>query len=215
MRRHRGRTVRLPIIGVAAAFASLLAIPGLAGEQGGPVTIQKQLADISAKLDNRYVPFKVQISGGLCDSAPSPSSNPWIVIDSNGTGTFVVSSILIKRGEQNPVDFSFLTVNGVEINGTYFETRTGNLFDPLFGEWAVQQAADILGMPVRRGGMIDSPEPGGNVPHQIVADGGTADDIRVQLFCRSDYQDLDIQTVVVSGWKKVRDTIAVKYVPGD
>jgi len=96
------------------------------------------------------VPFKVEIGGGLCDSAVAPSSNPKIIVDGSGKGEFVVTSILIKRGPQNPVDFLFLTVNGVAINGTYFETRTGNLFDPLFGEFAVEQSADIMGMPVRR-----------------------------------------------------------------
>jgi len=214
MRHQHGRTARLLLTAVAACFASLLPTRGLA-QSGGPfAAIQRQLREINAKLDNPYVPFKVQIGGGLCDSAPSPSSNPQIIIDSDGTDTFVVTSILIKRGFQNPVDFLFLSVNGVEINGTYFETRTGNLFDPLFGEFAVEQSADIMGMPVRRGGSISTPEPGGNVPHQIVADGGTTEDVKVRLFCRSDNQDLNIETVVVAGWKKARDGIAVTYVPG-
>ena len=43
----------------------------------------------------QYIPYKVQINGGLCDSGPSPSSNPSITIDSDST--FVVTSILISR----------------------------------------------------------------------------------------------------------------------
>jgi hypothetical protein len=63
--------------------------------------------------------------------------------------------------------------------------------------------------------VIDDAKPGGNVPHQIVAYGGTGDDVKVGLFCRSDLQDLDIETIVVAGWKKTRDTISVTYVPGE
>src|SRR6185503_5585816 len=85
-------------------------------------------------LTAQYVPFKVQINGGLCDSGPSPSSNPSITID--GDSTFVVTSILIKRGPMNPVDFMFLSVNTVSIDGTSFDTRTGNLFGPIAGEFA-------------------------------------------------------------------------------
>lgn len=218
-------------LGLAASLALLVPITGLAdndGNQsqrhrprpgpfpGGPfVTIQEQLDTISAQLEDLYVPFKVEIPGGLCNSEFAPSANPKIIIDSDGSEPFTLKSVLIKRGFQNPVDFLFLSLNGVTIDGTYFETRTGNLFDPLFGEFAVEQAADILGMPVRRGGDISAPEPGGNVPHEIVALGEGPEDVSFQLFCRSDEQDLEIETVLVAGWKKPGDTISVIYVPGD
>jgi len=186
--------------------------------------IQAQLATISAQLGqleaaaanigNLYVPFKVEIPGGLCDSGPAPSSNPQIIIDSDGTDAFVVTSILIKRAFMNPVDFMFLSVNTVRINGTGFDTRTGNLFGPIGGEFGVLQSADILGMPVRQTSIID-PTPGGNVPHQIVASGAGTGDINVQLFCRSDVQDMSLATILVAGWKKPADTISVTYIPGD
>jgi len=216
--------------GLAASLALLVPMTGVADDAdrsqgrhprpgpfpGGPfVTIQQQLDAISAQLDDLYVPFKVQIPGGLCNSGTEPSANPKIIIDSDGPAPFTLKSVLIKRGFQNPVDFLFLSVNGVTIDGTFFETRTGNLFDPLFGEFAVDQAADILGMPVRRGGSISEPEPGGNVPHEIVAQGDGPEDVRFLLFCRSDEQDLEIETVLVAGWKKPADTISVTYVPGD
>jgi len=215
MRYLRGRTGYLLIAAIVTALVSLSPAQGDASRRNPLDAIWRQLFALNAKLDRLYVPFKVEIPGGLCDSAPSPSSNPQIIVDSDGMSTFVVTSILIKRGFQNPVDFLFLSVNGVEINGTPFDTRTGNLFDPLFGEFAVEQSADIMGTPVRRGGSLVDPEPGGNVPHQIVADGGTVDDVKVRLFCRSDEQDLDIETVVVAGWKRARDTISVTYVPGN
>lgn len=188
------------------------------GPGGGPFSeILERLDAISAQLDGLsvYVPFKVQVPGGLCDAAATPSSNPRIVIDSDGSDPFAVNSILIKRAPMNPVDFLFLSVNGVSIDGTFFETRTGNLFDPLFGEFAVQQAADIMGMPVRRGGSVSDPEPGGNVPHEIVAEGAGAEDVRVTLFCRSDLRDLSIEAVLVAGWKRPGDTISVTYVPDE
>lgn len=214
MRYRKEWTLRLLVVGGAVSLAALPPAPALAQNAGPFGAIQRQLEAINARLDDLYVPFKVQIGGGLCNSAPAGSANPQIIIDSDGTDTFVVTSVLVKRGFQNPVDFLFLSLNGVAINGTFFETRTGNLFDPLFGEFAVQQSADLMGTPVRRGGNINTPEPGGNVPHQIVADGGTVDDVKFTLFCRSDNQDLDIENVVVAGWKKTADTITVTYVPG-
>ena len=228
-RRSLGRA-----LGLAASLALLVPITGLADNDadpsqrhrrrprpfhGGPfVTIQQQLDAISAQLENLYVPFKVEIPGGLCNSETQGSANPEIIIDSDGMEPFTLNSVLIKRGFQNPVDFLFLSVNGVTIDGTFFETRTGSLFDPLFGEFQVEQAADIMGMPVRRGGaaqLFEEPLPGGNVPHEIVALGDGPEDVRFLLFCRSDEQDLEIETVLVAGWKKPGDTISVTYVPGD
>lgn len=228
LRRSMGRTLcvatalgfLVPVAGLEAGGArpSQGRDPGPGRPPGGPFgEIQEKLDAISAQLDALplYVPFKVQVPGGVCDSAAAPSSNPKIVIDSNGAAPFAVNSILIKRAPQNPVDFLFLSVNGVTIDGTFFETRTGNLFDPLFGEFAVEQAADIMGMPVRRGGSISGAEPGGNVPHAIVAEGAGAEDVRVLLFCRSDAQDLSIEAVLVAGWKRPGDTISVTYVPDE
>jgi hypothetical protein len=221
MRQQHGVIVGLILV---LAVSSVLLLPGGALAQGGPLgAIQSQLNAISAQLEalgaplaNRYEPFKVEIPAGMCDSAASPSSNPEIVINSDGSDTFVVSSILIKRAFQNPVDFVFLTINGVVIDGTQFDTRTGNLFDPIGLEAGVKQSADIMGMPVRRGGTpISSDQPGGNVPHQIVAQGGGIEDVKVMMFCRSDIQDLQIETVLVAGWKKAGDTITVSYIPGN
>lgn len=173
------------------------------------VTSLVLLKDATAQAG--YVPFKVQIAGGLCDGATSPSSNPVITIDSEST--FVVTSILIKRGFMNPVDFTFLSVNSVTIDGTLFATRTGNLFGPIGGEHAVLQAADIMGMPVRQTGMTSGP--GGNVPHEIVADGPGRGDIVVRLFCRSDSRIMNIETILVAGLKKPPSTVTVAYTPGN
>ena len=172
-----------------------------------------QLKTGTAKADDLYVPFKVEIAGGLCDSGPSPSSNPEIIIDSDGTATFAVTSILVKRALMDPVDFMFLSVNTVSINGTSFDTRTANLFSQIGPEFGVLQSADILGMPVRQASIIN-PEAGGNVPHQIVASGEGAEDIKVQLFCRSDNRDMSLATILIAGWKKSADKISVAYVPG-
>lgn len=174
-----------------------------------------QLEALVAKAADLYAPFKVEIAGGLCDSGPSPSSNPEILIDSNGTDNFVVTSILVKRGFMNPVDFTFLSVNTVRVNGVSFDTRTGNLFGPIGGEFGVLQSADILGMAVRQTSAIVDSVPGGNVPHQIVASGAGAEDIKVRLFCRSDNQDMNLATILVAGWKKPGDTITVTYIPGN
>lgn len=231
MRHRQGRRLLGPTVCLAGALVLLLPVSGPAendartahGRHRHPggfphdpfQAIQDQLDDISAQLDALYVPFKVQIPGGLCNSMTAGSANPKILIDSDGSDPFTLGSVLIKRAPQNPVDFTFLTVNGVTINGTFFETRTGNLFDPLFGEFAVQQGADIMGMPVRRGGSIDDAKPGGNVPHLIVAEADGSPDVSFTLFCRSDNQDLEIEAILVAGWKKPADAISVTYVPGD
>jgi hypothetical protein len=55
----------------------------------------------------------------------------------------------------NPVDFTFFSVNTVQIDGTSSDTRTGNLFGPIGGEFGVLQSADILGTPVRNTSIVD------------------------------------------------------------
>ena len=215
-----------------AILLMMLAVPTAASAQGGQSsTIQARLDAIVAQLEKQsaqldevselaaaavhdvYVPFKVEIPGGMCDSGGLGTSNPSIVIDSDGADTFLVTSILVKRGFMNPVDFGFFSVNTVAIDGTSFDTRTGNLFDPIGGESGVLQSADILGMPVRRS-VETTDEFGGNVPHQIVANGGDVSDISVQFFCASDNQDMTLEKVLVAGWKRPSDTITVTYVPG-
>jgi len=178
--------------------------------------IDGQLDDIDAALDqlaNRYVPFVVQVPGGLCNAAMTNSANPEIQIENDGTGPFVVTSVLIRRGFLETVDFMFLSVNGVVIDGSRFDTRTRNIFlDPSGTQTAVFHSADIMGMPVRLATQVGANhDPGGNVPHQIVAD-ATVD---FMLFCRSDNRDFDIDRVRVSGWRLPDDTISVFYVPGN
>src|SRR5688572_8959646 len=227
--RQSKKTAGLRLAGI---IVIALAVPANAHAQGGPFAdIQAQLAAITAQLAQLdaitaqldaiaaaaahevYVPFNVQVPAGLCDSGPSPSSNPQIIIDSDGTGTFSVTSILLKRGFMNPVDFLFLSVNTVAIDGTGFDTRTGNLIEPIGGEFGVLQGVDLLGTAIRPNPV--SAEMGGNLPHQIVANGDGGADIFVQLFCRSDAQDMNLEVIHVSGWKQREDTISVTYIPGN
>jgi hypothetical protein len=223
------RTIGLCFTGV---LCLALAAPASASAQSGPLAdilaqleaiaaqlaqldaLSAQLGEVSAAVHDAYVPFKVEIPGGMCDSGAFGTSNPEIAIDSDGTGTFLVSSILVKRGFMNPVDFTFFSLNTVTIDGTLFDTRTGNLFDPIGGQFGVLQSADILGMPVRRSD-LGTEEFGGVVPHQIVANGDGGIDVRARFFCRSDSQDMTLATIVVAGWKKPSDTVIVTYVPGN
>jgi len=225
MRHERGWPFLGPALCLAGALAFLLPVSATAGGRARrhgrrhvptPVeSILAQLDAINARLDDLYVPFKVEIPGGMCNSMAAPSANPKIIIDSDGADPFTVTSLIVKRGFQNPVDFLFLSVNEITINGTVLAGPTGNLFDPVFGQFLLTQGADIMGMPVRRGGDVGNAEPGGNLPHEIVAEGDSPEDVRVQLFCRSDERDLEIETVLVAGWKKPTDTITVTYIPGN
>lgn len=190
--------------------------------------LQQQLDTIEQKLDALpapagLVPFTAQTAGGLCDSGPSPSSNPEIHIEGTGSSLFVVTSILLKTAPQPAGEdgYTFLTVNSVQVDGTTFDTRTGNLVASSDGS-GVQESADLMGTPVR----IAAPSSltavprtaspaGGNFPHQIVADGANSNDIRIQLFCRSDLFDLSVDAIRVSGWKSPEASVSVTYVPGN
>jgi hypothetical protein len=174
-------------------------------------TSETLLAQILANL---YVPFKVETLGGICNTAAVGSANPRIIIDSSGTsGSFVVSSVLVKTSDIPATGFQFLSLNSVTINGTLFDTSTANLTGNAGGT-AVLESFDLLGAPVRRSSIVADYTPGGNVPHQIVADSAGFNDVDIQLFCRTDIEDLNIQTVVVAGWKRLDETITVTYVPG-
>jgi hypothetical protein len=221
----------------AAALIAMTWIAPDARAQGNPfVSIQTQLQalqqglnTVNQKLDalsaapGSMVPFTAQAPGGLCDSGPSPSSNPEILIEGTGSNLFVVTSILVKTAPQPSGEegYSFLTVNSVTIDGTAFDTRTGNLVATVDG-FGVQESADLMGTPVRITSPSDltasprsaSPS-GGNFPHQVVADSAGSNDIRIRLFCRADTFDLSIETVRVSGWKSPADSISVTYVPGN
>jgi len=176
--------------------------------------VDATLSDVAENTGASHVPFVVTNPGGLCDSAASPSSNPVISISSSGDAPFVVTSVLIKRGVISPVDFSFLSLNGIALGGQVYDTHTRNLFFPGYaGETAVEHAADILGTPVRTDGSLTDEGPtGGNVPHQLVVESG--DVASIQLFCRSDAHDFTLSQIRVSGWKLATDEIYVDYTPG-
>lgn len=209
------RTMSLTVGGFALALlTSTLLSPGAAFAQAA---VLNALQIINAKIDAQVVPFKVVISGGLCDSAGSGTSTPEIVIDSDGAeGEFVVTSILLKTEAPGIPETGFrdLTLNHIGIDGELFDTQTGNLMGPAGGS-GVLESADILGTPVRRSEDHEAPPLGGNVPHQIVAQSTGASDVLVELFCSSTDDDLNFETILVAGWKRPADTITVTYTPGN
>jgi len=176
--------------------------------------VEATLSDVAENTGAGQVPFAVTNPGGLCDSAASPSSNPVIAISSADGAPFVVTSVLIKRGFMSPVDFSFLSLNGIALGGAFYDTHTRNLFFPGYaGETGVEHAADLLGTPVRTDSSLTDDGPtGGNVPHQLVIEAG--DVAAIQLFCRSDAHDFSLEQIRVSGWKLATDEIFVDYTPG-
>ncbi len=109
--------------------------------------------------------------------------------------------------------FQFLSVNSVAIDGERFDTGTGTLMGPTAGT-GVAESFDIMGTPVGRTQSPGDPKPGGNFPHQIVADSEGDSDIRVMLFCRTDQEDLSFDRLLVAGWKQPGDTITLTYIPG-
>ena len=164
-----------------------------------------------------HVPFMVMApTGGICNTAAQGSANPQIEIDSDGEqGSFVVTSILLKTADTGvpTTGFFALIVNGLSIDGTRFDILTGNLVGPTAGS-GVLESADLMGTPVIRGWPPEGQDPGGNFPHQIVANSEGSRDIVVSLFCRTDDEDLNIAVVAAAGWKQPDDSITVTYIPG-
>ena len=112
------------------------------------------------------------------------------------------------------VVFFALSINSITIDGFKYDTRTGNLVGATDGS-AVLESADLMGTPVRRSHFSGEMNPGGNFPHQVVAESDGVNDVRIRLFCRSDIEDFDIAAVAVSGWKRTNENISVSYIPGD
>lgn len=172
------------------------------------------LNNINEILLNQYVPFKVEVAGGICNTSAIGSANPHIYIDSDGdSGTFLVNSILVKTNDVPASGFMYLSLNKITIDGTAYDTITANLAGNADGA-GVLESFDILGTPVRLTSDLNDHTGGGNVPHQIVADSSDAIDINIMLFCRSNVTDMHINSVLVSGWKRVGDVISVTYVAG-
>lgn len=206
------RSLSLVAAGILAL--SLLIPTGVAAQIN---QVRNALEGIGAKLDAVVVPFKVvDLAGGICDSAGPDTSVPEIIVDGEGTtGNFVVTSILLKTAAPGVPETGFqsFSINNVSIDGELFDTRTGDLVGPTDGS-GVLESVDLMGTPVRRSGDKADLLPGGNFPHQIVADSDGSDDIRIQLFCSSNDDDLNLEGVLVAGWKRPADTITVTYVPG-
>ncbi|MFK8018053.1 MAG: hypothetical protein AB8G17_21735 [Gammaproteobacteria bacterium] len=176
------------------------------------------LSDIEDRLSNienaMYVPFKTQITAGRCNSAAIGSANPQIIIDGNADdGTFLVSSVLVKTNGVPASGFQFLALNGVIIDDTVFDTNTANLTGHI--GTSIRESFDVLGKPVSVNSSNTDQTGGGNVPHQIIANSEGSNDIIFRFFCRSDTSNFDIANVLVSGWKRVDETISVTYTPGN
>ncbi len=192
--------------------------PGPAGQflQTQGAGANPQWAPQSAPpTDNQYVPFKVEVLGGTCNTAAAGSANPLVTIDSDGVdGTFTVTGILMKTDNIPATGFVGLSINSVTVDGTSFDTRTANLTGNAGGT-GVLESFDIMGTPVRLTSDSNDHTPGANFPHQIVAHSEGINDVSIQFFCRTDAVDLDILFVAVSGWKRAADTITVNYIPGN
>ena len=199
--------------GLLLAFSATMTASAPAQAQAALNALQA----LNDKIDAQVVPFKAEeTTGGLCDSAGTGTSNPEIIIDSDGAeGEFVITSIIVKTGHPGvpATGFRDFAVNYVEIDGILFDTVTGNLLGPTDGS-GVLESADLMGTPVRRSGDTDAPLAGGNFPHQIVALSGGADDIVVRFFCSSVDDDITIDRILVAGWKRPADTVTVTFTPG-
>ncbi|NIM49708.1 MAG: hypothetical protein GTN62_05630 [Gemmatimonadales bacterium] len=183
----------------------------------GIAVLVAALFPITACTPPPHVPFIVMdTTGGICNTAAQGSANPRIEIENHAeAGTFVVTSILLKTADTGvpTTGFVALLVNSLSIDGTRFHTLTRNLVGPTAGS-GVLESADLMGTPVIRGWPPEGQDPGGNFPHQIVANNEGSRDISVSLFCRSDDQDLNIAVVAAAGWKQPDDSITVTYIPG-
>ncbi|MEL6216810.1 MAG: hypothetical protein AAFQ99_14180, partial [Pseudomonadota bacterium] len=200
------------VVGAGALWA------GAATAGGGRIS----LADIELALQaigsERYVPYKVQINGGICNTAAFGSSNPVITIDSDGSeGTFSITSVS-ARTNGIPIDPALrISLNDIRLDGTNFDFPTNSLINDAFGGTAIDESFNILGADLRANSTSDPADylaSAGRVPHELVADSIGSNDVQFVLFCRSDVVDLQLDRIVVTGWKKASDTVTVTYTPG-
>ena len=176
---------------------------------------QRSQAPAALPYPGALVPFVVEDDGGLANSGGPGTSNPQIIVDSDGAaGFFIINSILVEA-DAPQLGFEALSINQVRIDGVEFDARTGNLVGGIDGSGVVE-AAELLGTPVRTTSLsAPEQETGGNFPHQITALNADVDDVRIRLFARSDNTDLDISKIRVTGWKRPNDEITLTYVEGD
>lgn len=200
---------------VAVTLALVVAaIPASAGSRVSLTDIETRLANIEAA---QYVPFKVTVPGGLgCSQATGPA-NPRIQIDSDASeGTFIVTSILVEADFPDDLnEFELLELTSLSIDGSSFGIATASLVAPVAG--STDRSFDLMGTPVTKTRSAD--DPGGNFPHQIVAQSEGSSDIVVTFFCRSGLNpagpgELRFNLIQVSGWKRPGETISVTFVPG-
>jgi hypothetical protein len=217
-------TQRLARIVTALASGALAAPAFAQTDPTADILAQLQVlrSRVETVLDQQMVPFVAQAHGGLCDSGPSPSSNPAIIIEGTGTHNFTINSILLRSAPQpfGQEGYSYFIVSGLVVDGTAFDMSTGNIFAPVSG-WGVQESADLMGMPVSIAAAAPltstprtAPAAGANFPHQIVATSAGTYDVFITFLCRSDTWPFSIDSVRVSGWKSPRDTVSVTYYPG-
>ncbi len=199
--------------------AGLLALQSLAPDEAAAQAGQvlNQLQNLNAKLDAILVPFKVvDTTAGLCDSAGVGTSSPNLEIDSDGTeGHFVVTSILFLTELPGVPETGFeaFSINHLEVDAERFYTRSGNLLGPTDGP-GVYESVDLMGVPLRRSYDYANPIPGGNFPHQIVAESANDSDIHIDMFCSTMDDDISFSRIQVSGWKRQGDTITLTFTPG-
>ena len=109
---------------------------------------QRSQAPAALPYPGALVPFVVEDDGGLANSGGPGTSNPQIIVDSDGAaGFFIINSILVEA-DAPQLGFEALSINQVRIDGVEFDARTGNLVGGIDGSGVVE-AAELLGTPVR------------------------------------------------------------------
>lgn len=176
--------------------------------------IDTVVTNIEAKLDNsdfgldaidntQYVPFIKRIlpsidGGFTCAPAGSSDFDTLVINNVATSGSFVVTSIVIVPvGVNEGIDT--LTLSGPSVDGVSLNMvttdRTGTVG---INRGFELMGSDLAGIP-------------GTWPLQFVSD-GVGDDIRISINCDSgNTVDLNIQQIVVAGWKQADTTINVEY----
>jgi len=191
---------------LVGALAAVGFVPLLA--DGVPSVIDSTAGD---GID--LVPFIVEIPGGLADSAGPGTSVPQVLIDCTGHGKFVVTSVVLCAHAGTFGSFRAFSMNRMVIEGYPYYIVTENIVGT--PQTAAPNCADLLGMP-RRNGPFGTLPPGGNVPHEIIADAGGSPDIEFQMFASSSLtEDLNVPRIRVTGWKPRGETVSVDFIPGN
>ena len=133
----------------------------------------------------------------VCDVSGGTGTVATVAI--NGGATFMVTGLLLEVSGIDEVSDNLQVVQ-LLVDGTFFQAVTTDLT----GDTTTFRGFDLAGAPAQGGASL---------PTSVVSLGNVvANDIQYKILCGAGVGlDISIDSIVVSGWKAVSDTITVTF----